>query len=99
MGYAEAVQLDRFNPATGTEGHIYAKHILATKPDAKIGVLRCFAPSLRRRHFGHIHRLARLAKRRPSKADAATSLSQSAFWQPPLPTLSGFEVVAEYIAA
>ncbi len=28
-----------FNPATGTEGRIYAKHILATKPDAKIGVL------------------------------------------------------------
>jgi branched-chain amino acid transport system substrate-binding protein len=28
-----------FNPATSTEGRIYAKHILATKPDAKIGVL------------------------------------------------------------
>ena len=28
-----------FNPATTTEGRIYAKHILATKPDAKIGVL------------------------------------------------------------
>jgi len=30
---------------------------------------------------------------------AACSLSQSAFRQPPLPTFSGFEVVAEYIAA
>jgi branched-chain amino acid transport system substrate-binding protein len=28
-----------FNPATSTEGRIYAKHILATNPDAKIGVL------------------------------------------------------------
>jgi ABC-type branched-subunit amino acid transport system substrate-binding protein len=28
-----------FNPAISTEGRIYAKHILATKPDAKIGVL------------------------------------------------------------
>jgi branched-chain amino acid transport system substrate-binding protein len=28
-----------FNPATSTEGRIYAKHILATKPDAKVGVL------------------------------------------------------------
>jgi branched-chain amino acid transport system substrate-binding protein len=28
-----------FNPATSTEGRIYTKHILATKPDAKIGVL------------------------------------------------------------
>ena len=28
-----------FNPATSTEGRIYAKRILATKPDAKIGVL------------------------------------------------------------
>jgi branched-chain amino acid transport system substrate-binding protein len=28
-----------FNPATTTEGRIYAKHILATKPNAKIGVL------------------------------------------------------------
>jgi branched-chain amino acid transport system substrate-binding protein len=28
-----------FNPATSTEGRIYAKHILATKPDAKIGLL------------------------------------------------------------
>jgi len=28
-----------FNPATGAEGRIYAKHILATKPGAKIGVL------------------------------------------------------------
>ena len=28
-----------FNPATTAEGRIYAKHILATKPDAKIGVL------------------------------------------------------------
>jgi branched-chain amino acid transport system substrate-binding protein len=28
-----------FNPATSTEGGIYTKHILATKPDAKIGVL------------------------------------------------------------
>jgi branched-chain amino acid transport system substrate-binding protein len=28
-----------FNPATTTEGRLYAKHILATKPDAKIGVL------------------------------------------------------------
>ena len=28
-----------FNPATSTEGRIYAKHILATKPDAKIGIL------------------------------------------------------------
>src|SRR5271170_8305847 len=45
------------------------------------------------------HYQSRLTKRRPSKVDAATSLSQSAFWQPPLPTLSGFEVVAEYIAA
>ena len=28
-----------FNPATSTEGRIYTKHILATKADAKIGVL------------------------------------------------------------
>ncbi len=28
-----------FNPATSTEGRIYAKHILAAKPDAKIGLL------------------------------------------------------------
>src|SRR6202167_3143732 len=28
-----------FNPATSTEGRIYAKNVLATKPDAKIGVL------------------------------------------------------------
>jgi ABC-type branched-subunit amino acid transport system substrate-binding protein len=28
-----------FNPSTTVEGRIYAKHILATKPDAKIGVL------------------------------------------------------------
>jgi branched-chain amino acid transport system substrate-binding protein len=28
-----------FNPATSTEGRVYTKHILATKPDAKIGVL------------------------------------------------------------
>jgi branched-chain amino acid transport system substrate-binding protein len=28
-----------FNPALVTEGHIYAKHIRSTKPDAKIGVL------------------------------------------------------------
>jgi branched-chain amino acid transport system substrate-binding protein len=28
-----------FNPATGTEGRIYAKHILATNPNAKIGLL------------------------------------------------------------
>jgi branched-chain amino acid transport system substrate-binding protein len=28
-----------FNPATSTEGRVYAKHILATKPGAKIGVL------------------------------------------------------------
>jgi branched-chain amino acid transport system substrate-binding protein len=27
------------NPAIVTEAHIYAKHILATKPDAKIGIL------------------------------------------------------------
>ena len=28
-----------FNPATSTEGRVYAKHILATKRDAKIGIL------------------------------------------------------------
>jgi branched-chain amino acid transport system substrate-binding protein len=28
-----------FNPATSTEGAIYAKHILTSKPDAKIGLL------------------------------------------------------------
>jgi ABC-type branched-subunit amino acid transport system substrate-binding protein len=28
-----------FNPATSTEGRVYTKHILATKPGAKIGVL------------------------------------------------------------
>ena len=28
-----------FNPSYRTEAHIYAKHILATKPDARIGVL------------------------------------------------------------
>jgi branched-chain amino acid transport system substrate-binding protein len=28
-----------YNPSYQTEAHIYAKHILATKPDAKIGVL------------------------------------------------------------
>jgi branched-chain amino acid transport system substrate-binding protein len=28
-----------FNPSTTAEGRIYAKHILGTKPDAKIGVL------------------------------------------------------------
>ena len=48
FGAAGADQLDDpqhfpwtvgFNPATSTEGRIYAKHILATKPDAKIGVL------------------------------------------------------------
>jgi branched-chain amino acid transport system substrate-binding protein len=48
FGAAGADQLDdpqnypwtiAFNPATSTEGRIYAKHILATKPDAKIGVL------------------------------------------------------------
>ena len=48
FGAAGADQLDDpqnypwtvgFNPATGTEGRIYAKHILATKPDAKVGVL------------------------------------------------------------
>jgi branched-chain amino acid transport system substrate-binding protein len=48
FGTAGADQLDDpqhfpwtvgFNPATSTEGRIYAKHILATKPDAKIGLL------------------------------------------------------------
>jgi branched-chain amino acid transport system substrate-binding protein len=48
FGAAGADQLDDpqhfpwtigFNPATSTEGRIYAKHILATKPDAKIGIL------------------------------------------------------------
>jgi branched-chain amino acid transport system substrate-binding protein len=48
FGAAGADQLDDpqhfpwtigFNPATSTEGRIYAKHILATKPNAKIGVL------------------------------------------------------------
>jgi branched-chain amino acid transport system substrate-binding protein len=48
FGAAGADQLDDpqhfpwtvgFNPATSTEGRIYAKHLLATKPDAKIGVL------------------------------------------------------------
>jgi branched-chain amino acid transport system substrate-binding protein len=48
FGAAGADQLDDpqhfpwtvgFNPATSTEGRIYAKQILATKPDAKIGVL------------------------------------------------------------
>ena len=48
FGAAGADQLDdpqnypwtiAFNPATGTEGRVYAKHILATKPDAKVGVL------------------------------------------------------------
>jgi len=48
FGAAGADQLDDpqhfpwtvgFNPATSTEGRIYAKHILATKPDAKVGVL------------------------------------------------------------
>ena len=48
FGAAGADQLDDpqnfpwtigFNPATSTEGRIYTKHILATKPDAKIGVL------------------------------------------------------------
>ena len=48
FGAAGADQLDDpqnfpwtigFNPATSTEGRIYAKHIVATKPDAKIGVL------------------------------------------------------------
>jgi branched-chain amino acid transport system substrate-binding protein len=48
FGAAGADQLDdpqnypwtiAFNPATATEGRIYAKHILSTKPDAKIGVL------------------------------------------------------------
>jgi branched-chain amino acid transport system substrate-binding protein len=48
FGAAGADQLDDpehfpwtvgFNPATSTEGRIYAKHILATKPDAKLGVL------------------------------------------------------------
>ena len=48
FGAAGADQLDDpqnfpwtigFNPATSTEGRIYAKHILATRPDAKIGVL------------------------------------------------------------
>jgi branched-chain amino acid transport system substrate-binding protein len=28
-----------FNPSYQTEAHIFAKHILATKPDARIGVL------------------------------------------------------------
>jgi branched-chain amino acid transport system substrate-binding protein len=28
-----------FNPSYRTEGHVFAKHILATRPDAKIGVL------------------------------------------------------------
>jgi branched-chain amino acid transport system substrate-binding protein len=28
-----------FNPATSTEGRVYTKHILATKPGAKVGVL------------------------------------------------------------
>src|SRR5271166_6515127 len=48
FGAAGADQLDDsqhfpwtigFNPATSTEGRIYAKHFLATKPDTKIGVL------------------------------------------------------------
>ena len=48
FGAAGADQLDDpqnfpwtigFNPATSTEGRIYAKHIVATKPDAKIGIL------------------------------------------------------------
>ena len=28
-----------FNPSNRTEGHVFAKHVLSTRPDAKIAVL------------------------------------------------------------